>query len=66
MHLNVHRGLYLVWPWLVFILDSEISAGDCGVPVSLCLTVPTQGPLARSISTYSWFQLNVRMPKEEV
>ena len=24
-------GLCLIWPWLVFVLDSEVSAGDCGL-----------------------------------
>ena len=23
--------LCLIWPWLVFVLDSEVSAGDCGL-----------------------------------
>ena len=39
MHLIVHHGLCLVWPWLVFVLDSEVSAGDCSllfVSVSWC------------------------------
>lgn len=66
VHLNVCHSLYLDLPWLVFILNSEIPAGDCGLPVSLCLSVPTRASLVRSISKYSWFQLNGCMSKEEV